>query len=363
VRGTRKAAASGSQFCTSRPGLRRPIIGGVDAPAAESLLDLAERVSPELLGLDRKVVFAQLEERYDDLLAAMQWFLDAGRTNEAIRLARSLATFWSATGRVEEGCDWFHRVLGASGGDDLDRGIGCFEAGLLELWRGADDRSRELHEQALELGRRTGDPTVTALALTGIARIELRSDVDEARRLCREALAVTEGTDDRRGRGSAIHVLAVSAQMAGDLLEARELMTQRMELAREMGSYAGVASEAGNLSMVERQLGNLDRADALSREALEIALRREDEWFYPSLLSGLAATAVQRGELERAAMLVGAAEAMMEAQGTEWPPDERVHYDATVARLGETIGAAEAEQLRAAGRSLARDDAIELARS
>jgi len=44
--------------------------------------------------------------------------------------------------------------------------------------------------------------------------------VGEARRLSREAIAVTEGTPDRFGRSNAIHVLGVAAQMAGDLLEA-----------------------------------------------------------------------------------------------------------------------------------------------
>src|SRR5437764_10014167 len=114
-----------------------------------------------------------------------------------------------------------------------------------------------------------------------------------------------------------------------------------MALARELGSYAGVATEAGNLSMVERQLGNLDRADALAREALDIARQREDEWLFPYALNGLAAVAVERGELERAATLIGAAEAMMEAQGAAWPPDERPHYEHTVAKLADEMGHAE----------------------
>jgi hypothetical protein len=43
----------------------------VDARAAESLLNVAETAGPALSGLDRKAQFGQLEERYDDLLAAM----------------------------------------------------------------------------------------------------------------------------------------------------------------------------------------------------------------------------------------------------------------------------------------------------
>jgi len=334
----------------------------VDARAAESLLDFAERAGPGLMGLDRKPLFGQLEERYGDLLAAMQWFLDQERTDEAIRLARSLAPFWNATRRLAEGSEWFHRALAAPGGEDVNRGRACFEAGLLAFWLGADDRATALHGRSLDIGRRIGDATVAALALTGLARIALRSDdIAEARRLCREALALSEGTADRLGRSSAIHVLGVAAQMAGDLLEAREFMTERIALARELGSYAGLSMELSNLSMVERQLGNLERADALAREALEIFHRREDEWALPYGLNSLAALAVERGEFERAATLIGAAETMMEAQGAAWPPDERPHYERTVATLIGAMGAVEFEGVRATGRSLASREAVDLA--
>jgi hypothetical protein len=40
--------------------------------------------------------------------------------------------------------------------------------------------------------------------------------------------------------------------MAGNFLEARELMSARIALAREMGNLATVSIESNNLSMVER---------------------------------------------------------------------------------------------------------------
>jgi tetratricopeptide (TPR) repeat protein len=335
----------------------------VDAETAASLLELAERAGPGLQGLNRTELLEQLEERYDDLLAAMQWFLDHGQTDEALRIARSLPSFWMATRRLDEGSEWFDRILDAPAGDDVNRGGGCFDAGLLVFWTGDDERAAARHREALEIGRRIGDPTVTAQALTGLARIALRTDVAEARRLCREALEVTEGTDDRRGRSNAVHVLGVAAQMEGDLVEARALMTERIALARELGSYLGVSSEAANLSMVERQLGNLERADELVRESLDIARVREDEWMFPYALSGLAAIAAERGELERAATLVGAAETMMESQGAEWPPDERPHYERTVSTLTDAMGAAEFERVRGAGQKLASRDAVDFALS
>ena len=236
-----------------------------------------------------------------------------------------------------------------------------FDAGYLIFWKGDYERSAALQNRALELSRQTNNPTVTALALVGLARIALQTDIEEARRLCREALAVTEGTDDRAGRSSAMHVLGVAAQMSGDFLEARELMSQRIALAREQGNFATISSEAGNLSMVERQLGNLDEAEALSREALDIDTQRGDNLAIPWKINGLAAVIAVRGEYERAATLIGAADGTMEAAGGQWPPDELVQYKQTVAMLTEAMGSAEFERARTVGHSLTTHEAVDFA--
>jgi len=333
----------------------------VEAETAESLLRFAENEAPGLKGLDSKAALEQLERRYADLQAAMEWFIEHGRSSEALRLASSLVGFWMATKRLDEGSAWLERVLELPGGEDAARGQALFDAGYLAFWRGENERSSSLHNRALELGRRTNHPTVTALSLVGLARIALRTDVEAARRLCREALAVTEGTADQTGRSHAMHVLAVAAQMAGDLPEARERMRQRIALARETGNFATISIESNNLSMVERQLGNLDEAEALAREALSISHRRGDGLAVSWNLNGLAAVAALRGEFERAATLIGAADAGMAAAGGAWPPDELTHYQGTVATLTGAMEPAEFERARAAGRSMSTHDAVHFA--
>ena len=331
----------------------------MNAQTAESLLNFAEGVGPALRGVESKAILEQLDQRYGDLVSALQWFIDERRTDESLRLVNSLGPFWTATKRLNEGASWFDRTLAQSGGDDALRGRALFNAGYLAFWIGDDERSTSLQNRAIELGRQTDNPTVTALALVGLARIALRTDdVDEARRLCRDALAVTEGTSDRAGRSSAMHVLGVAAQMAGDFLEAREVMSRRIALAREEGNLAIVSSEAGNLSMVERQLGNLDKAESLAREALDIDYRRGNAQSIPWFVNGLAAVASDRGEFERAATLIGVADATMETSGGAWPPDEIVHYQRTVATLTEAMGSAEFERVRAAGRAITTPEAV-----
>jgi hypothetical protein len=76
-------------------------------------------------------------------------------------------------------------------------------------------------------------------------------------------MALTAGLEGGTGRSGALHVLAVTAQMAGDFAEAQERMRARIALARQSGEHATLCFESSNLSMVERQLGNVDEAEAL----------------------------------------------------------------------------------------------------
>ena len=330
----------------------------MDEHNARALLRLVEENTSRFRGEAAKQAQAELENQYSDLVSAMEWLTTHHRADESLQFASALVPFWMATKRLEDGLLYLDRALAMPGGDDNRRGRAVFDAGYLAFWKGDDDRSSKSQHEALQIGRRIGNPTVIALALVGLARIALRTDVDEARRLCRDALAATEGTADRDGRSSALHVLAVAAQMAGDLQEARDLMRQRIELGRTTGNLSTIAIESNNLSMVERQLGNFEEAEVLARTALDISNRRRDALAIAWNLNGLAACAALLGHSQRAATLVGAADAAMASAGGAWPPDELVHYNRTVEMLKEGMGAAGFEESRAVGRALADSEAV-----
>jgi tetratricopeptide (TPR) repeat protein len=329
----------------------------MDGATAAGLLTLAEDASPRLREADGKAALDELERNHDQLLAAMSWFLDEGRTDAALRLANALYRYWITQQRFTEGAEWFDRALGAEGGDLRLRGTAYNFAGFMPFWMGDDDRAAAHFGRGLQIGRELEDAPLISQALGGLARVELRRNVPEGRRLAGEALAVSKAAEDEAGVSNALHLLGVGAQIAGDLEEARGWMTQRLALVRTTGNEFLVASEAANLSMVERQLGNLEEAEALVREALEIGDRIGDQFTRPFAIAGLAAIATERGEYERAATLVGAAEAIMEAQSMAWPPDERPHYERMLAVLPEAMGAAEFETARQGGRAMTRVEA------
>ena len=180
-------------------------------------------------------------------------------------------------------------------------------------------------------------------------------------RLLREAVGVSEAVGDTAGRSGAMHVLGVAYQMAGRLEEARTVMSERIAFGRETGNEYLIATEAGNLSMVERQLGNLDQAEALSRAAIEIVSRRGDELAVPWMMNGLAAVTVEQGDLERAAVLNGFAEAGIERAGGEWPPDERIQFDGTLAKLREGLAPGTLDRARARGAAMSTTESVAFA--
>ena len=232
----------------------------------------------------------------------------------------------------------------------------------MPFWMGDDERASELFGQALETGRRLGDAPLTSQALGGLARVALRTDVAEGSAARPRGARGERRRRRRAGRSNALHLLGVGAQIAGDLLEAREWMTQRLALVRATGNEFLIASEAGNLEHGRAPARRpRRRRGARSRGARDRAQRTGDQFTTPFAISGLASIATERGDFERAATLVGAAEAIMEAQQMAWPPDERPHYERLLAtcrrRWARTNSSAPAPR----GREMPPSEAIEFA--
>ena len=305
----------------------------------------------------------RLEVLYPDLGQAFEVLLGAGARDDAARLASALVPFWMATKRLEDGERWLERATAMEAPPSAATARARMNHGYLIFWSGAYDRSADLSSQAIAEGRAAGDATVEALALTVLARIALNSDLDEAKRLLREAIAVTDGTDDIEGRSGAMHVLGVAHQMAGELDEARRVMLNRIAVGRSTGNDFVLAVESANLSMVERQLGHLDDADALAIESLATFHRLGDELATAWAANSVAATAAALGRLERAATMLGFAEAAIERAGGEWPPDERQQRDGTIEILEAGLEPGALQAARSAGRAMGTEEGVAFATS
>jgi len=200
-----------------------------------------------------------------------------------------------------------------------------------------------------------------ALAHTNLARIALRDG--DAGAIERHAQAGIEASgEDLYARSRAVHMLAWAAHTAGDLARARALFVDSLELRRRLGDRLGQAVELSNLGDLARGAGEAGAAGELLLGALEIAAELDSRYLLPGLLASLAVLAGERGDLERAARLLGASQASYEAAGLVPDPVDADDPDRMQAAARDRLGADRFARLWEEGRHLSLDRAVAQAR-
>jgi tetratricopeptide (TPR) repeat protein len=248
--------------------------------------------------------------------------------------------------------------------DRLAEAERLYQEGVEAFRSGAAERSRRLTERSLELARDVGDVSATVNALMGLGRLALREkDLARVHRLTAEARALVE---DRGGPPEAValplHLDAEATRMAGDYERARPLYERSLELNRELGREHWITVELSNLAWVEVNAGRTDRADELLQEVLARVDPVRDTYGTPFCLVGLARVAGERGEHDRAARLVGAAERMLESAGLVLDPADQPEFEKTADVVRGAVGDAAYATALAEGRQLSTDEAVTLAR-
>ena len=179
-------------------------------------------------------------------------------------------------------------------------------------------------ERATEAAQRSGNPS--AIAFTALARGRIHGfggQIDEARRAFLEALTRFGEIDDRRFQLVARSDFAHALRRAGNEAEAETEYRATMHEWQHLGNRGAVANQLENIGFLARA----------------------------------------RGDVSRAARLLGAAEALREVAGASMLAIERAEYDAELVRLRLALAPATLAEAWAEGRSLTMDEAVALALS
>ncbi|WP_089324959.1 BTAD domain-containing putative transcriptional regulator [Actinomadura meyerae] len=210
-------------------------------------------------------------------------------------------------------------------------------------WRGDHDRALAMLDEALGILAPLGALEDTADLLYQRARVLIEDGTPEAARADLERgieLARRAGAPDKVAAGH--HGLGEVARLRGDLAEARRLYEQALTGLASERFIAAAARGAAlvGLGWLAVEEGDTGRARALFREALDMSLDHPVFVYRTALAAGLAGAAAADGDGERAALLLGVAEAL-----------RGVH----------TAGGPDAERVAAAARGLIGDTAFERA--
>ncbi len=151
------------------------------------------------------------------------------------------------------------------------------------------------------------------------------------------------------------------AARAGREAEAQRWFREAMTHFYAIGDARFAYSAQSELAHSLRRSGAIDAADAEYRQTIRGWQRTGNRGAVANQLESLAFTALAKGGGERAARLLGAAEALREAARDQMTAPERVEYEAEVTRLRGTLDADVLAGALAEGRGMTAEAAVELA--
>jgi tetratricopeptide (TPR) repeat protein len=315
---------------------------------------LAETGTPHLRTHAEAEWMARLDAETDNFRAALDWALREGHPALAVRLAGRLGRYWELRGAAVEGGRWIEAAIEAADEEvpieDLARALRA-EVVMLEdqgSWYdvgGSRESSRSIALEAVAMSRRAGDPAGVADALLHLSEFgqdkpePMRALAEEALTYAREAGDEALIADALGRRALTFRIVDVEAEIAevaamhrkvGDIHSLAGIYNNAGYMAITQGSYQRAAAYldearplaersgeplrvimlSGNLGLASLFMGDLEGARAHFAEELRLAGEHGVPWMASESIAGLAAIAACRGEPERAARLLGAAESM-----------------------------------------------------
>ncbi len=276
----------------------------------------------------------------------------------AARLWRGLAHLTTAKAKVQAA----DRAIALSerlgdprslGWSLISRSFGLFQMGDLE---GADAENG----RALALFEQSGDRLGVASAQQQQASIsDMRGETNRARTLTEEAIRAFRTLQNESGIALALGNLAEIEFKEGRPADAVRVANEAREIHRQGKDKHNTALTSLNLGIYRVALNDLDAAREAAREALALSRDIQNKAFIAIALQHLTLNVALRGEVERAARLLGSVDRQFAALGMEREITERWGYERLTSALRERLSDADIATLAAEGAAWSDERAIE----
>jgi predicted ATPase/DNA-binding SARP family transcriptional activator len=327
----------------------------VEARHSAYYRSVARAAENALLTPERRRWMDRLARDMENFRVALDWSLAHEGSERSLESARAFTEVLINCGALTEAHRWTERLLveGCSAPAWL-RGRTLVAAGLVGLYQGDYPRAAERFDDAVGLFREAGDRRALAEALGRRGQVAvLAGDPEGAAASVNESAALWEELGERWGRAWPLEVAALQAVLWGDWgAGTRRMLEESLGLFRELDDKTGQSvvcclmsvlrgrcgDPQGALDLAEKmvtltwQTGeavtyplalctlalailspelavrDLHRAEALAGRAIRVASEAGDVHDVGLAMAPLAWVAGERGELARAAKLIGAGE-------------------------------------------------------
>ncbi len=343
----------------------------------------------------------RLEQEHDNIQAALEWCSNTptGR-GLALSILDTLTWFWYRRGFFSEGRAWTDRILAASREDSpVMRAAALQMSSRMAMWRGDLKNAVARATESLIVWQRLEDEQRIPMSLmeTAVALINIGND-REAHTLLKEAEALfrennmsyfqavtlvhlgnvslgLENPDEARdwlnqaypifreigepwGLSFVLNNLGEVARVQGDFEQAYEYYRESEALLRATGDKGDLARLVHTLGYIAERKGDRNLAEAQFRESLAMFRKLGNKRGIAECIAGLSSLRAQQGELQTAAKMLAAAEALLSASGAAWWPADRVEIEKTRDILQAGMEELELRAAWSTGQSMTLDQAI-----
>ncbi len=341
-------------------------IEAMSARHARYYLDLAERSEQHTRGGAQILGWLnRLQGEIGNLRAALDWSLSGGDALLGMRTASALVFFWVRRDHHSEGRAYLERALSLSGGAPTALKAKLhLTAGVLAYFREDLAACLEIYRQSVELFRQIEEPGGLGWALVfygGTLAMVHDERYDEALALCDEGMAIMRQTGDRPGIAQALNFVGEMARIHGDLPFAKALYEECLAISREIGDQMREMMVYNNLIYVAMREGDYARAGELFRPGVRLAIAIQSASQLASFVMTLAGLKAAQHEARSGALLMGAAQAILDASGLVHQPADRVEIEQYKANLQALLGDDAYETAVQEGYQMPMEDLVALA--
>jgi predicted ATPase/DNA-binding SARP family transcriptional activator len=364
-------------------------------------LAFAVRAEPEVQGAEQLTWFKLLEVELANFRTALEWSLECGERGAelGLQMASSLWWFWFLQYHQEDG-RWLEKTLEASrSSTDLVRranalarlgwvrffdevhaneglalgqtlgpagresmALALLGKGAWAVYQADYARAISLAEESSKLFREIGNRWGTCEALTwmGMSLI-YHGDHQQAIFPLEESLKLARQAKDANEIGFALWQLGKAAMGQKEYTRATVLMEESLVLYKELKLYVAITFLLGDLGKASLSQKDYQKATSHYREALTIHWDRGNKRFIAEYLERLADVAIMLQQSERAARLLGAAEALRQSSSADLFPYQLQDYEHGLELLRSQFDETALTTHWAEGRAMDMKQAVEYA--
>ena len=365
---------------------------------------LAEEGLPRLSEHERAEWLATCDAEHENLRAGLDWLIETGRCEWALRLASALYSFWEAREHLTEARERLQAVLAMPGqaGSSTQRARALMYAGNATNMLGDFEEALRFHREGLHISLQLGDRQCAAATLSGLSNnarwigdlagalswaeqyvaicrdigdpkviagamsnfgvlVNEQGDYSRARRLFQEALSIFKDLNDTSGAACSINHLGDVARSEGNFAEAKRLYAESAAGFRSTGDQWGEARSLIDLGSLASEQNDPESARVLLRQALRLFVDLGYQRGVARILEVFACAAVREGRFERALTLSGAAHALRHRLGVPARPSEQARLLQMVDPAWRALDPVQARAAWANAAGMSLDEAVSFA--